>query len=132
MAAMQPLAWVPGDSHLSFLPLAHIFERKNLTVCVHFGCSVGFYSGDPRAMFADAAVLQPAMFMAVPRVYNRLYDLVMAEVKASNPLQRRLFEAGYAYKAAAVQAGGACTAAGSLQLTNSASMSAGAAHCALS
>jgi long-chain acyl-CoA synthetase len=104
MAQQGP--WGPGDAHLSFLPLAHIFERKNLTLALHFGLAVGFYSGDARRVFNDAAVLQPSLFMAVPRVFNRLHDEVMAEVAAGSALRRRLFQAAYAHKAAALAAGG--------------------------
>jgi hypothetical protein len=98
--------WGPGDTHLSFLPLAHIFERKNLTLALHFGLAVAFYSGDARRVFEDAAAVQPSLFMAVPRVFNRLYDEVMAEVGRGSALRRRLFHAAYACKAAALEAGG--------------------------
>lgn len=102
----QQGAWGPGDTHLSFLPLAHIFERKNLTLALHYGLAIGFYSGDARRVFEDAAVLRPSLLMAVPRVFNRLHDEVMAEVKQGSALRRRLFQAAYARKAAALEAGG--------------------------
>ena len=38
--------WIPGDRHICYLPLAHIYERVNLVTCTHCGCSVGFYSGN--------------------------------------------------------------------------------------
>jgi long-chain acyl-CoA synthetase len=101
----QQCAWGPGDAHLSFLPLAHIFERKNLTLALHFGLAVGFYSGDARKVFEDAAAVQPSLFMAVPRVFNRLHDEVMAEVAKGSALRRRLFHAAYSYKVAALEAG---------------------------
>jgi long-chain acyl-CoA synthetase len=102
----QQSTWGPGDTHLSFLPLAHIFERKNLTLALHFGLAVGFFSGDARRVFDDAAVLQPSLFMAVPRVFNRLHDEVLTEVAQGSALRRRLFQAAYAYKVSALAAGG--------------------------
>ena len=30
-------AWMPGDRHISYLPLAHIYERINLVLCTHLG-----------------------------------------------------------------------------------------------
>ncbi|WIA20988.1 hypothetical protein OEZ85_005325 [Tetradesmus obliquus] len=101
----QQGAWGPGDTHLSFLPLAHIFERKNLTLALHYGLAIGFYSGDARRVFEDAAVLRPSLFMAVPRVFNRLHDEVMAEVQQGSALRQRLFQAAYARKAKALEAG---------------------------
>lgn len=37
------LAWPAGSRHISYLPLAHIFERKNIMMAVHYACSIGFY-----------------------------------------------------------------------------------------
>lgn len=36
----------PGDKHISYLPLAHIYERVNLVTAIHLGASVGFYAGN--------------------------------------------------------------------------------------
>ena len=38
--------WLPGERHISYLPLAHIYERVNLVTCTHLGSAVGFYSGN--------------------------------------------------------------------------------------
>jgi len=34
-----------GDSYLSYLPLAHIFERAVVNTALYRGCRVGFYQG---------------------------------------------------------------------------------------
>ncbi len=31
--------------HISYLPLAHIYERMNVLVMLHFGVGIGFYQG---------------------------------------------------------------------------------------
>jgi long-subunit acyl-CoA synthetase (AMP-forming) len=31
--------------HISYLPLAHIYERMNLLVMLHHGVAVGFFQG---------------------------------------------------------------------------------------
>ena len=36
------------------------------------GGAVGYYSGDPRGVAADAQALRPTLFMGVPRVFERL------------------------------------------------------------
>lgn len=33
------------DSYISYLPLAHIYERANQVMAVYFGVAVGFYQG---------------------------------------------------------------------------------------
>lgn len=65
---------LPTDVHLSYLPLAHIFERINMAMLTWAGGSVGFYQGDPLKLLDDVAALQPTMFVTVPRVCNRIYD----------------------------------------------------------
>ena len=33
----------PGDRHISYLPLAHIYERVTTVSLTHHGCGIGFY-----------------------------------------------------------------------------------------
>jgi long-chain acyl-CoA synthetase len=40
----------------SYLPLAHIYERNNMTTVVHVGGSVGFYSGNVQELLDDVLV----------------------------------------------------------------------------
>lgn len=49
--------------------------------------------------------LQPQLFVSVPRLWNRIYDRVMATMREANPVKRRLFERAFAYKRAALEAG---------------------------
>lgn len=47
------------DVHISYLPLAHVFER---IIHVHFmsvGASWGFYQGDTLKLLDDVALLKP-------------------------------------------------------------------------
>jgi len=97
--------WNPGDRHISYLPLAHIYERNNVTVTVHLGGSIGFYSGNVQELLDDVLALRPNIFVSVPRLWNRIYDRVMAQIRESNPVKRALFEKAYAYKKAALEAG---------------------------
>lgn len=41
---------------VSYLPLAHIYERNNMTTAVHLGGSVGFYSGNVQELLDDVLV----------------------------------------------------------------------------
>lgn len=49
--------------------------------------------------------LKPHVFVSVPRLWNRIYDRVMATMREANPVKRRLFEHAFAYKRAALEAG---------------------------
>ncbi|GFN94937.1 acyl-CoA synthetase long-chain family member 1 [Plakobranchus ocellatus] len=71
------------DVHLSYLPLAHNFERSVAIVLLMKGARIGFFSGDIKLLMDDLAVLKPTYFPSVPRLLNRIYDSVMADVKSS-------------------------------------------------
>ncbi|KAH9039045.1 acetyl-CoA synthetase-like protein [Lactarius hengduanensis] len=62
---------------LSYLPLAHIYERINQLAMIALGASIGFFSGDPLRLLEDAQVLKPNYFPSVPRVLNRIYQAAM-------------------------------------------------------
>ncbi|KAI4368336.1 hypothetical protein MLD38_016904 [Melastoma candidum] len=85
----------PSDVAISYLPLAHIYERANQIMAVHFGIAVGFYQGDNLKLMDDMATLRPTVFASVPRLYNRIYSGIINAVKASGGLRERLFNAAY-------------------------------------
>ena len=64
----------PNDIYLSFLPLPHVFERCVLHCCLEAGVFVNFYSGDMLKIKDDAQVVKPTIFVAVPRLYNRVVE----------------------------------------------------------
>ncbi|KAI8815021.1 hypothetical protein BJ742DRAFT_782017 [Cladochytrium replicatum] len=86
------------EIHISYLPLAHIFERELFVIIMFVGASVGFYQGDTLKLLDDVAALRPTIFASVPRLYNRIYDRVLASVKAKGGLAAYLFNAGYQAK----------------------------------
>ncbi|GMR46570.1 hypothetical protein PMAYCL1PPCAC_16765, partial [Pristionchus mayeri] len=88
---------VETDVMISFLPLAHMFERMLQSVCYMVGGRVGFYRGDIKLLPDDIKELQPTVVPVVPRVLNRLYNKVMSDVNESR-LKRTLFEAALEYK----------------------------------
>ncbi|CAJ1977237.1 unnamed protein product [Sphenostylis stenocarpa] len=85
----------PSDVYISYLPLAHIYERANQVMAVHFGIAVGFFQGDSMKLMDDLALLRPTVFCSVPRLYNRIYAGIINAVKTSGGLKERLFNAAY-------------------------------------
>ena len=63
----------PTDVHISYLPLAHTFERVLVSSSYLKRFSVGFYSGNILKLKEDLQKLRPTLFASVPRVYNKLY-----------------------------------------------------------
>jgi long-chain acyl-CoA synthetase len=84
----------PEDAHLSYLPLAHMFERVVQAAIWCNGGSVGFYQGNTLKITEDIKALQPTIFPSVPRLYNKIYDKVMAGVAAKGGLSASLFNKG--------------------------------------
>jgi len=75
-----------GDVHLSYLPLAHIFERQNVTGLLSRGALVYFASSGPKHLLQDLSVIKPTVFAGVPRVYEGLRDAVQRKVTGPSRL----------------------------------------------
>ena len=43
----------PGSSHLSYLPMAHIYEQLMVGLSLSIGMKVGYFSGDPLKLLED-------------------------------------------------------------------------------
>ncbi|MFC7323016.1 AMP-dependent synthetase/ligase [Halorubrum rutilum] len=86
---------VPGISAesttLSFLPLAHVFER----LAGHYmmfaaGATVG-YAESPDTLREDFGLVRPTTTTSVPRVYEKLYDAIR-EQAGESAVKERVFE----------------------------------------
>lgn len=84
----------PSDVHISFLPLAHMFERVVQGVMLVQGARIGYFQGDIRWLSDDLNTLKPTVFPVVPRLLNRMYDKIFGQANTS--LKRWLL--GFAYR----------------------------------
>ncbi|KAE9117752.1 hypothetical protein PF010_g8481 [Phytophthora fragariae] len=89
---------LPMDVHLSYLPLAHCFERVIQTTVIYNGAAIGFYLGDVRLLMDDLAELQPTVFPSVPRLLNRIHDKISQGAAAAGGIKKWLFDTAYAAK----------------------------------
>ncbi|XP_023224281.1 long-chain-fatty-acid--CoA ligase 5-like [Centruroides sculpturatus] len=80
-------AYNDGKKFLSYLPAAHVYEIVNQLTIVHKGGKIGFYSGDIKNVLDDILRFQPTMLPLVPRIMNRLYSIIMDDMK-KNPVKR--------------------------------------------
>nr|VZI06617.1 unnamed protein product [Spirometra erinaceieuropaei] len=71
------------DVHLSYLPLAHIFEQFATMLVLSGRGRIGFFAGDLTQLQQDAFILQPTLFIAVPRVLARIKQKVYRQVSGS-------------------------------------------------
>ncbi|OMH85779.1 Fatty acyl-CoA synthetase A [Zancudomyces culisetae] len=68
----------PGAVYLSFLPLAHCYDRNIENSVTLAAGSIGYFSGDITKVVEDSQALQPTVMCGVPRLLNRIYDRLAA------------------------------------------------------
>lgn len=79
------------DTWLSFLPIAHTYERQ----CGHFmalqcGATIA-YAQSTSTIVADIMTFNPTVFMSVPRIYERIF-MTLKEMTAADPARAAIFE----------------------------------------
>ena len=72
---------VKGASTLLFLPLAHVFARFIEVLAVTAGVRMG-HSSDLKGLLDDFASFQPTFVLAVPRVFEKIYNSAEAKAEA--------------------------------------------------
>uniref|UniRef100_A0A671W501 Arachidonate--CoA ligase n=1 Tax=Sparus aurata TaxID=8175 RepID=A0A671W501_SPAAU len=73
----------PEDVMLSFLPLAHMFERVVEVLYIPLDPIIGYFQGDIRWLSDDLNTLRPTVFPVVPRLLNRMHDKIFGQANSS-------------------------------------------------
>ena len=80
----------PSDTSLSFLPLSHVFQRTVDNLFFYKGVSIHYLQSIervPRALLE----IRPTVLASVPRLYERAFLRVMANVEKETPGKKRIF-----------------------------------------
>ena len=86
----------PDDLFLSFLPLSHMLERTvGCYVPMMAGAQVAFARSIPQ-LAEDLVTISPTIFVSVPRIYERIYGKIQAQLAERSALARILFGAAVA------------------------------------
>ena len=75
-------------STLLFLPLAHVFARLIQVLCLQVGATIA-HSHDISALLDDFATFRPTFILAVPRVFEKIYNT--SEQRATADGKGRIF-----------------------------------------
>uniref|UniRef100_A0A8B9VYM3 Arachidonate--CoA ligase n=1 Tax=Anas zonorhyncha TaxID=75864 RepID=A0A8B9VYM3_9AVES len=102
MHVVNTVECMPSDISISYLPLAHMFERV-VQVSRLCGAKVGFFQGDIKLLTDDMKTLKPTLFPVVPRLLNRIYDKIQSG--ANTPVKKILLNIGMTLKMAEVKQG---------------------------
>src|SRR5450432_2047254 len=94
IASLELFPIRPADRSLAFLPWAHAFgQTAELHVLFSVGCALALNDEVPN-LVANLAEVKPTILIAVPRIFNRIYDVVNKQmVERPKPIQA-LFHAG--------------------------------------
>lgn len=83
----------PDDCTLAFLPSAHITQRVVMELlCIRMSVPVWF-SESLSKMPGELKTIKPTLFVAPPRVWERVYASVCAEIKKKPAVLRKIFYA---------------------------------------
>ena len=86
--SVDVLSWREGDERLAFLPMCHVAER--IAGC-YYAIATGVtsnYAESPETVPENIREVQPTLFGAVPRVWERFYSAVMIALKDATPFER--------------------------------------------
>ncbi len=81
----------PGDCALSFLPLSHTFERSAGYYLMMAGATIA-YARSVLLLADDLVIIQPTILIAVPRIYERIFNAIQAKLEEAPPLRKKLFD----------------------------------------
>jgi len=84
---LKAVCAMPHSRTLLFMPLAHVFARFIQVLCVHTGAVLGHT--DTTNLVADLGSFRPTFILAVPRVFEKVYN--SAEQKAGSGTRLKLF-----------------------------------------
>ncbi|WOG83307.1 hypothetical protein DCAR_0102482 [Daucus carota subsp. sativus] len=101
--ATYKIIWNTSDVYISYLPLAHIYERYHQIMVPYYGTAVGFYQGDNTKLLDDMVQLRPTIFCSVPRLFNKIYASILNSIKASG--REKLFTASFNAKKQSIMTG---------------------------
>ena len=88
----EALAVRPGDTVLSYLPLARPAERALLHLCLYRGATLAW--GSPATLDRDLAEVQPHVLSSAPDFWKGLLNWLFQTVQSSSPRRRLLFQRG--------------------------------------
>ncbi|ETB61926.1 hypothetical protein YYC_01703 [Plasmodium yoelii 17X] len=84
------LGIIKHEVALSYLPLAHVYERLIEFALPFFGAKIGYFSGNIKEIANDIAELKPTFLITVPRILQKIHDNIMGNLKNKNIISQLL------------------------------------------
>ncbi len=90
LRAYEVIRLQPEDVGMSFLPLAHVLQR----IVDYRGLwtrNPGYYAESIERLQANLLEARPSVMAAVPRIFEKIYAAVQAQVALESPAKQRVF-----------------------------------------
>ncbi len=82
---------IPDASTLIFLPLAHVFGRLIQVAMLRGEVTIG-HCPNPAALLKDLSSFQPTFLLAVPRVFEKVFNGSAAKAHGASPVKGKIFD----------------------------------------
>lgn len=93
-AVHQVFPMSEDDRSLSFLPWAHSFgQTVELHCLISMGAAIGIAESVPK-LIDNLGEVKPTVLFSVPRIFNRIYDVLQKRIEEDSPVKRFLFNRG--------------------------------------
>ncbi len=90
-SALDHVEVYESDTFLSFLPLSHMFERTVGHYLPILSNSTIYYARSIELLAEDLLSTHPTILVTVPRIFERVYNKIQAQLKTKSPIARFLF-----------------------------------------
>ena len=91
IAGLPEVFLLPGASTLLFLPLAHVFGRMIEVAMLRARVTIG-HCPSPASLLNDLAVFKPTFILAVPRVFERVFNSSRAKAHKAGARSGKIFD----------------------------------------
>jgi long-chain acyl-CoA synthetase len=90
-ACSEIVGFADADVFLSFLPLAHVFERMGgHYLPLSCGATVA-YAESPSSVAQNMKEIRPTIMMSVPRLYELMHEKIISAVQKGSSLKQKIF-----------------------------------------
>lgn len=79
-----------GDRAFSFLPMSHVLERCGVFLWQAKGLEI-YYAGSIESLVPDMKEAQPHTFIAVPRIFEKIYDKIINTGRGLSFVKKMIF-----------------------------------------
>lgn len=84
------LSLTQGDSALSVLPYAHVFERTAMYMYQYRAITI-YYAESLEKIGANLKEVRPTLFIGVPRLFEKIYEAICKRVSEAGGVKAKLF-----------------------------------------